>query len=255
MESRQELRLGSPAPGASARGRAGVRWVNASWHQLKRVVIGVGAGAALLYAPTLGHGFIYDDYWTVVGNRFLDSTWRSLARSELSGRAIELGVPDATRPVMTWSSWLDRMVFDIEPAGHHFQSILLYGLVCALAVLVGFALLRSLFAALVVGACFAVMPLHAEAVAAVNYREDLLCAVGLFGATAALAWPLAGRWTWQVVVVTGGWLMALLSKESAVVWPLMVAGLLIDPGLRPRVLAALRRCWVPLCVTGPVAWP
>ncbi len=254
MESRGILslrhRIEEGLPGARGRGS---RWLHASRVALYRSAGAVGAGAALLYATTLSFGFIYDDYWTVVNNRFLTLPWRSLARVELSGKAIELGIPDATRPVMTWSGWLDRMLFDLEPVGHHLQSVLLYAALCAAVVALAFGLLRSAFAAVAAGICFAVMPVHAEAVAAINYREDLLSGLGIAAASAGLFWPGAARWPWQAAVVVGGWLFALLSKESAAAWPLMLLGLAIDPALRRRMRAGLSRCWVALAVT-TVLW-
>jgi len=186
--------------------------------------------AGVAYTPSLGHGFIYDDYWTVVGNRHLDQTLKQLLRAAASGRSVEWKMPDATRPAMGVSLWLDRQLFGLSAAGHHLHSVALYALVSVLVLLLAFALFRSFAAALAAGLAFAVMPLHSEVVSAVNYREDLLAALGIFAAAALCFWPARGVDKWRPYAVAALWFYALASKESALVAPLLVAALSL---LRP----------------------
>jgi len=144
----------------------------------------VACVAALAYGPTLDHGFIYDDYWTVVSNRHLDKELPELLRAAASGRSVEWKMPDATRPLMGVSLWWDRQFSGLSPAGYHFDSLAQYALVSALAFALAFALLRSFAGALAAGLAFALMPLHSEVVSAVNYREVLLSTAGIFAAAA-----------------------------------------------------------------------
>jgi protein O-mannosyl-transferase len=181
--------------------------------------------ASAAYLPSLGHGFIYDDYWTVVGNRHLDRTLSELLRAAASGRSVEWNMPDATRPAMGLSLWLDRQLFGLSPAGHHLQSLVLYALVSVLVFLLAFALLRSFAAALAAGLAFAVMPLHSEVVSAVNYREDLLAALGIFGAVALCFWPAPRAPKWWPYALAALWFYALASKESALCAPLLLGAL------------------------------
>ena len=108
----------------------------------------VACVAALAYGPTLDHGFIYDDYWTVVSNRHLDKELPELLRAAASGRSVEWKMPDATRPLMGVSLWWDRQFSGLSPAGYHFDSLAQYALVSALAFALAFALLRSFAGAL-----------------------------------------------------------------------------------------------------------
>ena len=190
--------------------------------------------ASAAYAPSLDHGFIYDDYWTVVGNRHLDKTLSELLRAAASGRSVDWKMPDATRPAMGVSLWLDRQLFGLSAAGHHLQSLLLYALVSVLVFLLAFALLRSFAAALAAGLAFAVMPLHSEVVSAVNYREDLLAASGIFAALVLCFWPAprVGKcWPYATAAL---WFYALASKESALCAPLLLGALVLVRRLSRR---------------------
>jgi len=161
---------------------------------------------------------------------------RELLAAALSGRSVEWNMPDATRPLMGVSLWLDRQLFGLAPAGYHLHSVALYALACVLAFALAFGVLRSFIAALVAGLAFAVLPIHVEAVAAVNYREDLLAAIGWFGAAALAYWPVRGGCRGQVFACGALWAFALLAKESALIAPAFVAVLMLVR--RPNVLGA-----------------
>lgn len=206
--------------------------IGASRPRLARGAICVALAAALAYLPSLAHGFIYDDYWTVVGNRHLDKSLSELLRAAASGLSVEWKMPDATRPLIGLSLWVDRQLFGLSAAGHHFSSLLLYALVSVAAYLLAFALLRSFVAALAAGLAFAVMPLHCEVVSAVNYREDLLATLFLFALAALCFWPdqraaSPAEVRWRPIGVAALWFCALASKENAVIAPLLVAGLVL----------------------------
>jgi tetratricopeptide (TPR) repeat protein len=188
----------------------------------------MGASAAALgfavFARALTFGFAYDDTWTIVRNGRLAGPLRPLLRALMAGTATKLGLPDATRPAMVTSMWLDRHLFGLRPLGYHAHSLLLYAAVSALAALLLLALTRSEKSALVGGLFFAAAPLHAEVAAAANYREDLLASLGMLIALLFLWWPFpAGSSTargnrplFASVLAVVSFTVALLSKESAV---------------------------------------
>jgi hypothetical protein len=183
--------------------------------------------SVLAYGPSADHGFIYDDYWTIVSNRHLDKALPELLRAAASGRSVEWKMPDATRPLMGLSLWWDRQLFGLSSAGYHLDSLALYALVSVLAFLLAFALFRSLSAALGAGLAFALMPLHSEVVSAVNYREDLLSTAGVFAAAAVCFWPAARPSRWRPHAVAALWFLALASKESALIAPLCIGSLVL----------------------------
>lgn len=196
----------------------------------------VALAACLTYAKVWRFGFIYDDYWTVVGNVHLGKPLRELLAAAFSGRSVEWNMPDATRPLMGVSLWLDRQLFGLSTAGYHLHSVALYALTSVLAFWLAFGLLRSLVPALVAGLVFAVAPIHVEAAAAINYREDLLAAIGCFGAAALAFWPMRGSWRGQALACGALWALGLFGKESALVLPAFVAVLMLIR--RPAALSA-----------------
>jgi hypothetical protein len=192
----------------------------------------------LPYLHTVGFAFAYDDEWTIVGNRALDEPLGALMRASWSGASART-VPDATRPLMLASTWLDVRLFGRAPFGHHLTSVLLHGLLVVAAAWAARALLRSRRAALLTAALVSLAPGHAEATAAVNYREDLLAPLFVFAAFAALAQPRRRALpAWVEPAAAAAWLLALLSKESALALVPMVAVLALS---RPHPLVWLAR--------------
>jgi hypothetical protein len=141
------------------------------------------------FARALLGQFVYDDRWTIVENRWLDRPLSELSSLLASGAALTRRVPDATRPLMPLGHWFERRVFGLAPWGYHLDSLLLYAACCVLALRVGWMVTRRRDVALVSACFFAVAPLHAEVVAAVNYREDLFATLGTLGALLCLCSP------------------------------------------------------------------
>ena len=147
-----------------------------SWSKLPpRVVLaGVLVLAALVYLPTLGFGFVYDDHWTILANGFLRCP-EDLALL-FSPEATAQHVPDAFRPTAVVVDMAAYQIFGAHALPHHLVSVLLHVTVCAMLWrwLAGRGAPLPLLAATV--ALFGVLGIHAEAVAVVSYREDLLAA-------------------------------------------------------------------------------
>jgi len=171
--------------------------------------------AALLALGPARHGqFIYDDEYYLVRNPAVlgqASPWTSA-----------LGAPEQAlwRP-LTVASFAWQWQGPGQAGPLRSANIALHALVSLLVLFLGRALLGSRPAALAGALLFAVHPVHAEAVAWVSGRAELLAAAGVLGAW--LAWLRPGA----AAAVTSAVLLAaaLLSKESALVAPLLfVAG-------------------------------
>lgn len=150
--------------------------------RIQRDALLVALGGVVAFLPVLSFGFVYDDGWTIVENRWLQRPLGELVALLASGEALAKGVPDATRPVMVLGMAIDRKLFGLSPAGFHLHSLLVYGACVGLATLLAYALTRRRAVALFAGVFFALSPLHAEPVASVNYREDLYATLGVLGA-------------------------------------------------------------------------
>ena len=164
---------------------------------------GVLALVAAVYLPTLGFDLVYDDGWTLMANGFL----RRPADLPLlfTPDAVRLHIPDAFRPTLVIFDMLTYQLFGLSASWHHATSIALH---LAAVVAVHAWLTQEQIPVrirLVTTALFGVLAIHAEAVAVVSFREDLLAAgLGVFAmalATHATHRPSRRRGHWSAVVL------------------------------------------------------
>ncbi|MGZ3417649.1 MAG: tetratricopeptide repeat protein [Polyangiales bacterium] len=205
-------------------------------------IVVVVATVLAVFAPVVGYAFVYDDHWTIEKTPGLAAPLGRVLSAVFRGQAGKLGLADATRPTMVLSTWLDRHAFGLDPAGFHAHSLLLYLAVCLLAWRVLLVLTGRPRAALFGALFFAVAPMHAEVVASVNYREDLLATffslivLHVIFAPRRFRAERAGALEASVVAVAT--LLAIGGKESAFVLPVLVLAI---AWARGDDLAFLRR--------------
>jgi tetratricopeptide (TPR) repeat protein len=191
------------------------------------VVLGLTVLASLLvYAPTANYGFVWDDHLLITGNQ----SFLTARPADLLLRSFWHGSPDPVegpaaayyRPLTSLSFWLDRTLWGLNPTGFHITNIILNALAAAAVTLVIWELLHSGVWALLGGLLFAVHSSHVESAAFVAGRTDLLA--GLFVGLAAFGLlrylRKHGRWWWLLAV--GAYCLAVLSKETALLFPLLV---------------------------------
>ncbi|MBI4573764.1 MAG: tetratricopeptide repeat protein [candidate division NC10 bacterium] len=172
----------------------------------------------LIWFPTLTFDFVLDDAGT-----FLEDP---LARGPLDLSAI-FGSPVHVersrlpfyRPIITLTYWLDRTLWGVNPAGFHLTNLAWHVLTVLLAYLVFRRAGAGPGVGLAVAALFAVLPSHAEAVAWIQGRVDLV-ASAFFLLSASIAIRLQGQATllgWMGALLA--FALALLAKEPAIVLP------------------------------------
>jgi tetratricopeptide (TPR) repeat protein len=199
-----------------------------------------------LYAPTLRHGFAFDDDIVIVRNRFLQapgSLSSLLTHTEWTGGGLEVA---AWRPLTDLTYAANYALGGLAPWGYHLANALTHALVALLVFLVarrtGLAERWAAAAALL----FAVHPIHVEAVANVTGRKDLLATAFLLSMLLAhrRAVRLGGRRLgWPVLA----YLAAMASKEvGAVGLALVLAAdlLLPDGGFRAGPQERRRALWL-----------
>jgi hypothetical protein len=206
------------------------------------------AGVAA-FARSIAFKFVYDDHWTIGSH--LDMPLGRLIIAIARGAGRELQIPDETRPAMVASMWIDHALFGPSPVGYHVHSVLLYGIACALATWAALAIDGHLRVALVAGLTFALAPIHAEVVCAINYREDIIATVGVLVPIIALLRKRPNPRALDVLTSLC-WLVGLLGKESAASLLVVLASLGLVPAARARMLAH-RRLLIALAVSF-VAW-
>lgn len=188
--------------------------------------------ALLLYARTLGHGFIdLDDIMYVTENSHVLTglSWEGVRWAFVGSVELVYWHP------LTWLSlMLDSTLYGQWAGGFHLTNVLLHTVNTALAYSVLLAMTGRMWLAAFVAACFAVHPAHIESVAWVTERKDVLflffglCAVRLY-----LSWA-RDRAVSTLAGVYACYAASLMSKPTLVVLPGLL--LLLDFWPLGRVL-------------------
>jgi tetratricopeptide (TPR) repeat protein len=213
---------------------------------MKRCLSWLFLGVVLLvpWLYGLGFPFQYDDVGMIAENGWLADPGNAAA--VLSGRTLaDPHVLNGRRPAVLASYFLDRAFHGLRPAGWRATNLLVHlanaGLLSALA----YRLSRRRTLAALAALLFALHPVLTEPVHAPGFRADILCL--FFSLLALHAWLSATAGTPRRRIPAAAWgsalflflAAALLSKETAVAWPLAAALLLVlYPARFPRRRAA-----------------
>ena len=202
-----------------------------------------------LYSNTLFHSFVFDDVTLIQQNT--DVTELNWGR--ILGRT-------GYRPVRTFTYALNFALGGVNPFGYHLLNLILHALNSILTFLLLRSLLGRLDAPFLGAMLFAVHPVQTASVAYVSGRKDLLATFFLLVASLLyVQWRRRGGWQ-RVLLTALALLLAVLSKEVAVVFPALFV--LIDLcGTRKRlqsgggkgVTAVLRKSGRLYAVLGAVA--
>jgi Flp pilus assembly protein TadD len=189
--------------------------------------------AFAVYAPSLKSDFVYDARFMMTGEGFITSLANLPA--VLSGHVLGLHLILADRPGQLLFLMLNAALWESNPWGFHLACNLLHAANVALL----FVLLRRLaqtefqdahavwvqVALLTVTLIFALHPMAAEAVAAVNYSSDLLVTFFTLGALIAATSFRPGNaraWIAGVIGVTCSF-AAVTCKEAGIAVPVLLA--------------------------------
>ena len=177
--------------------------------------------ALVVYLPSLGNGFAYDDVCDIVENTMV----HDLANTgEILTSPYRGEVPPGRspyRPVTSLTYALSWSMGSGSPVPFHAFNVALHGANTALVTILLTTLGATPLLALLGGAVFAVHPVHVEAVANSVGRADALMA--LFALLGALAYLRRFRSEWaRVGLVSLAYAMALASKENGVVLPALL---------------------------------
>ncbi|HEX6245684.1 MAG TPA: hypothetical protein VFZ61_32390 [Polyangiales bacterium] len=208
------------------------------------------AAPALLTLGRFRNGFVFDDVFVIVRGTFIHDPAnlkrvlfvRTMAASSLDAAAGQPGM-DTYRPVPIASFMLDAALSGHQPWAYHATNMLLHAAVCVLFFEIARVLLPEARIGLWLGLslAFGLSPWLSEAHVWINGRSDLWATLfglgALLGQRAQLERP---RW-WLAGVVGVSALLALMSKETALLLLVLVAlvPLPTPASLRTRLVAAL----------------
>lgn len=178
-------------------------------------VCGVLLLVGTLYAQTLDFKFVWDDDQVIHGRADYQtpSRWLEAVRQPLDFS------PNYFRPLALSTLLVQIWVWKDDPAPFHAANVLIHLLNTALVIALASRLLHRSGWALLTGALYGVHPALIESVAFVSSRYDLTMTLFLL-----LALWLEGRLqgTARVVGVSLAFLGALLCKEMALMFPLVL---------------------------------
>jgi len=175
-------------------------------------------GTFAVFAPTLRFGFVFDDISQIVENPHLTS-WKYLPTyfTEHVWAQNRTTTPVYYRPLFLVMMRLDYILFGLQPWGWHLSLVLLHLLACV-AVFYFLRYIAGQKIALIATAIFALHPIHAEAVSWLACLAEPLMTAALL--TSFLFYLKAEKnWLWWSA---GLYAVALLLKETAIVWPLFL---------------------------------
>ncbi len=171
---------------------------------------------AVAYGRSLLNGFVYDDELVITGNMFIRSFqhWKDFFTPAYFSGSGELSY----RPWVTLSYFVDSALFREASWGYHLHNLLLHlGVTLSVVWLMSSLSLRG-WPVWLAALLFAVHPAAVESVACPANREELYCA---FFLNCSLGLLFRGRFLpWACLL----YFLALLSKETAMVGPVLFLG-------------------------------
>jgi protein O-mannosyl-transferase len=177
----------------------------------------------LVFAQTVRHQFVtYDDPQYVYANP-------DISRGLSPGRipwAFTHTIAGNWHPLTTISHMLDCQLYGLDPAGHHFTNVLFHTIAIVLLLLVMQQMTGSFWRSAFVAALFAIHPLHAESVAWVSERKDVLSAVFFMLTLGAYVRYVRARSITSYLLLLTLFTLGLMSKPMLVSVPFVL--LLLD---------------------------
>jgi len=182
----------------------------------------IAFATALAFGNTLSFGFVWDDHFLIGGSYFVRS-WETLP--QILASHFWAGHADWKmyyRPLINVTFLVDYQLWGLDALGYHLTNVLVHLAVSLSVMWVGATLLRDWLAGLVAGLLFSLHPVHSQSVSFIAGRTDLvatlffLAAFGLYD-----RWRRSGgRLAYAGALLA--FVLALLSKELAVVLPLVL---------------------------------
>ena len=176
----------------------------------------------VVYFNSLTNRFVYDDYATIVENKYIRHPVTSLP-SLFSRSYFNIASGEASyRPVATLSYFLIYAIGGLNATYYHLFSVLLHTLNVILVYLLADLIIKNRYSALIAGLLFASHPALSEAVDAISYNDDLLSALFFFLAVLSYA-RITSKHILSALKVYSlslfSFLLAMLSKEMAITLP------------------------------------
>lgn len=197
----------------------------------------------LIYTPSLFSGFAWLDHTQVLEEGLIIHDFKELFKSFFSPLMSKHG--DYYRPVFEVSLTIDNIIFNKNPFGYHFTNIVLHLFNTAL---IFFILIRSFSKekAFFISLIWAIHPIGVFVVSHISARSDLLYALFLLLSFYFYTGYKDSEKKLYLICSLLSFILSLMSKEAAVVYPLIIFIYEILSSGKKRWKAAL--CFVLLSI-------
>ena len=191
------------------------------------IMIALVALNLLLYIGTVHYDFLKDDFRLIVENPRIKD-----CHSFFSSMTSQFfAFPDFPylhywRPLSLFSFFSDYQLWGLNPSGFHLFNILLNTFNALLVFLVFYVLIHRVHYAFLAALFFSIHPAHVEVVSWISGRTDLLSAFFTFTAVLFFILFLKRGKLLFYGFTAFFFILALLSKENASLFPLLAAGLI-----------------------------
>jgi len=177
----------------------------------------------MLYLNAIGNGFVYDDNVYVESDptvRQLGNIWKALTSTALDPNVSSAVPSNYYRPLVPITYILNYQLFGLAPWGFHLTNIIFHVLNSLLVYLIALKLLKDKNLSLAAGLLFGSHPIHTEAVAWIAIILDV--GYTFFLLLAFYLYIKEGRAWVRLPLSAFAFFMALLYKETAIIFPLML---------------------------------
>jgi hypothetical protein len=172
--------------------------------------------AAVAYANVFGNDFLYDDEFLIIKNENIRH-WSGIYKSFLMSSTGGAGAIDSFyRPLQGVLYTIIYQIFGLSVFGFHLLNVLLHLANAALLLVLASRLGFSRKGAVIAAVLWAIHPIHTEAITYQSATADPLYTFFVLGGLCVLVPSFS--WT-SVFTACGFFLLGLLSKETAIVFP------------------------------------
>ncbi|MEM7104552.1 MAG: tetratricopeptide repeat protein [Bacteroidota bacterium] len=180
--------------------------------------------AFILYANTLGHDYILDDAIVITKNERVQEGVSGIPDLFNRYRSNQLIDQYGFRPIVLTTFAIEYELFGLNPMAGHFANVFLFGLLSVLVFWVQIMLFgkKHLWAILAVTSLFVFHPIHTEVVANIKSRDEILALTfGLLALYQGLKF-LKSLVIWRLLGSISFFILAVLSKEHAVIFAVVI---------------------------------
>lgn len=177
----------------------------------------------IVYFNSLHGKFIWDDYCYVKDNSYITS-FSYLPKIFSSSVGEGAGVPSFFyRPIQMLSYLFDYSLWGYNVFGYHLMNILLHILASLCVYWMISVIFKERALAFLTSIFYVVYPAHVEAVASISGRADSLAAIFMLSSIVFYIKQSDSRGRFLFIACLFSYICALLSKESAIIMPVLLA--------------------------------